>query len=213
MVDGFTQFDASDMRRFAAFLALALVSGTWKFTVPGMPATFSAGSAFAVIGIAEFSLGEALAMGCASILVQSLWRSIQRQPVRRAFFNVAGVAFGITLAYNPAHFKLAAGLQKAPGMLFLAALVYFVTNTALVAGMVALMEEAEFLAVWRRLAGYGLVYYVASSLVATTIIVTDRLWGWPIGLCILPLLYLIYCGYCTYLRSRGMLTQPERTAR
>ena len=207
LVDGLTQFDPQDIRRLVAYLALAMVSATWKFKVPGIPATFSAGFAFVLIGIADFSLGEALAMGCSSIVVQSLWRSARKRPVRKAFFNIAGVAFGTTLAYNPAHFELASGLRKAGLMLLLAALVYFVTNTALVAGMVALVEDAEFRTVWRRLAGYGLAYYVAGSLVASAIIVANRLWGWEIGLCILPVLYLTYCGYRSYLRSRGAFTE------
>jgi hypothetical protein len=206
-MDGLTQFDPMDLRRFVAYLALALVSATWKFKVPGIPATFSAGFAFVLIGIANFSLGEALVMGCASIVVQSLWRSPQRWPLRKVSFNVAAVAFGITLAYNPAHFELTAGLQKAPGMLPLAALVYFIVNTGLVSGMVALIEEAEFRAVWGRLACYGLAYYVAGGMIATAIIVANRLWGWQAGLFILPLLYLTYCGYRAYLRSRGVLSQ------
>lgn len=206
-MDGLTQFEPADVRRFFAYLALALISATWKFKVPGIAATFSAGFAFVLIGIANFSLGEALVMGCASIAVQSLWRSPQRCPVRKVFFNVAAVAFGITLAYNPAHFELAGGLQKAPGMLPLAALVYFVVNTGLVSGMVALIEEAEFRTVWSRLAGYGLVYYVVGGMIASAIIVANRLWGWQAGLFILPLLYLTYCGYRAYLRSRGVLTQ------
>jgi hypothetical protein len=207
LVDGLSQFNSLDVRRFIAYLALALVSATWKFKVPGITATFSAGFALVLIGIADFSLGEALVMGCSSILVQTLWRSAQKRPVRKASFNIAGVAIGITLAYNPAHFELARGLQKAPGMLFFAALVYFVANTALVAGMVALMEGEEFRALWRRLTGYGVAYYLAGTLVATAIVAANRLWGWQMGLFILPLLYLTYCGYRAYLRSRGMLTQ------
>jgi hypothetical protein len=98
-------------------------------------------------------------------------------------------------------------------MLPLAALVYFVANTALVSGMVALTEEADFRAVWRRVAGYPWVYYVAGSLVAATMIVANRVWGWQAGLGILPLLYLTYCVYRSHLRSRGVLTQAEGMSR
>lgn len=207
LADGLSQFDCRDIRRFIAYLALALVSATWKFRVPGITATFSGGFALVLIGIADFSLGEALVMGCASILVQTLWRSSQKRPLRKASFNVAGVAIGITLAYNPAHFELVDGLRKAPGMLFFAALLYFVANTALVAGMVALIEEEAFRAIWRRLTGYGVAYYLAGTLVATAIIAANRVWGWQTGLFILPVLYLTYCGYRAYLRSRGVLTE------
>jgi len=207
LADGLSQFEPTDVGRFVAYLALALISGTWKFKVPGISATFSTTFAFVLIGIANYSLGEALFMGCAATLVQCLWRPIEKRSVRKVFFNVSGVAIGVTVAYNPAHFEMAQALHKAPGMLPLAAFLYFVTNTALVAGMVALLEEEAFRPVWRRLASYALVYYLAGGVVASVIIVANRLWGWQSGLFILPLLYLTYCGYCAYLRSRGALTE------
>ena len=205
LLDGLTQFDPLDTRRFVAYFALALVSATWKFRVPTMAATFSAGFAFVLIGIADFSLGEALAMGCASIVVQTLWRSSDKNHLRKAFFNLSGVAFGVQLAYVPIHFVRANGIQRAPMMLLLAATIYFAANTALVAGMVALVEEGSFGTVWRRLAGYALPYYAVGGLISTLIIFVNRTWGWQEGIFVLPLLYLTYCCYRAYLRSRGVL--------
>jgi len=116
LADGLSQFAPTDVRRFVAYLALALLSGTWKFKVPGISVTFSTTFAFVLIGIANFSLGEALLMGCGATLVQYLWRPTAKRSVRKVFFNVSGVAIGVTVAYNPAHFEMAQGLDKAPGI-------------------------------------------------------------------------------------------------
>jgi MASE9 protein len=207
LLDGLSEFDSQDVRRFVAYFALALVSATWKFQVPSIKATFSGGFAFVLIGIADFSLPETLAMGCASIVVQTLWRSSCKRNMRKAFFNIAGVAFGVQLAYVPVHFARADGIQRSAVMLLLAALIYFVSNTALVAGMIALIEEAGFRPVWQRLAGYGLPYYVVGGLVSTVIIIVNRMLGWQAGIFILPFLYLTYTCYRAYLRSRGALRQ------
>ncbi len=200
LANGLSQFVAKDLPQFFAYFALALLSATWKFKVPGIPVSFSATFAFVLIGIANFSLAEALAMGCTATLVQCLWKARQKRSARKLCFNVAGVAIGISVAY-PAHYELTQGLQKAPEMLLLAALLYFVVNTALVSGMVALMENGDFRVVWRRLAGYSLVYYVVGGLIATLTIAANRVWGWQSGLLIVPMLYLTYYAYRAYLQT------------
>jgi len=145
-------------------------------------------------------------MGCGATLVQCLWRPDIRPSPRKVLFNIASVAIGITIAYNPSHFALTKDLHNAAGMLTLAAVMYFVLNTALVAGVIALIEEEAFGPVWRRLARYSIVYYVAGGLIASVVIVASRLWGWQVGLFILPALYVTYRLYLTYLRRRGIAT-------
>jgi hypothetical protein len=122
-------------------------------------------------------------------------------------FNVSAVAIGVTLAYNPSHFVLSQGLDRAPRMLPLAALVFFVINTGLVSGMIALMEQEAFQAVWRNMTHYLIWYYVAGGLLATLIIIANRLGGWQAGLFITPFLYLAYQYYREYLRRRGVLVE------
>ena len=103
------------------------------------------------------------------------------------------------MAYNPPHFVLSQGLQYAPRMLSLATLLYFIVNTALVAGMVALVWEEPCAPVWKRIVRSSVLYYLAGGLIATFIIVANRLWGWQFGLLIVPLLYLTYRFYRSHL--------------
>jgi hypothetical protein len=163
--------------------------------------------AFVLIGIANYSLGEALAIGCGSTLVQCLWRPPDRRNPRKILFNIATVAIAVTIAYNPAHFALSEGLNHAPRVLPLIALVFFIVNTGLVSGMIALIEQEAFRAVWRNLTQYLIWYYVAGGLLATLMIVSNRLGGWQAGLLITPFLYLAYQYYREYLRRRGGLVE------
>jgi branched-subunit amino acid ABC-type transport system permease component len=162
-------------------------------------ANVSTSFAFILIGIANFSLGEAVVIGAAATFVQCLWRPRGKRKARQLFFNLGATVIGVTVAYNPFHYELAQGLHKIPAMLPLAALMYFVTNTGLVSGMIALSEDEPFRAVWRNLTQYLIAYYLVGGFIATLIIVVSRVWGWQSGILILPLLYVMYRYYRSYL--------------
>ena len=72
--DGLMQFRCADPQEFFAYLALALLGATLKLRLPRMRANVSTSFAFILIGIANFSLGEAVVMGAAATLVQCLWK-------------------------------------------------------------------------------------------------------------------------------------------
>ena len=206
LVSGLTEFSTANLPQFFAYLSVAILSATWKFKVPGLPVTYSAMFAFVLIGIANFSLGETLVIGCLATLVQCLWRTKRRPSPRRSArktsFSVAVVAIAVTLAYNPPHFLLNKGLQYAPRVLLLAALAYFTVNTALVAGIIALVQEELYAPVWRKIVRHSVLYHLSSGLMGALMIVASRFWGWQFGLLMVPLLYLTYRFYGLYLAKR-----------
>jgi hypothetical protein len=198
------QFAPVDFQQFFAYFALGMLSATWRVKLPGVPVNVSPVFAFILIGIANYSLGEAVIIGCGSTLVQCLWRPAEKSTGRKVVFNLATVAIGVAIAYNPSHFALSQGLREASRMLPLAAVVFFVVNTGLVSGMLALVEEGPFRGVWKNLTHYLIGYYVAGGVLATLIIIANRLGGWQAGLFITPFLYLAYQYYREYLRRRGI---------
>jgi hypothetical protein len=203
LLNGLTEFSTADLPQFFAYLVAAIVSATWKYNVPGVPATYSPVFVFIMLGIANYSLGEALVMGCAASLVQCLWRSKERQSPRKVMFSIAVVVIGISIAYNPTHFVLSQSLQYAARMLSLAALMYFVVTTALVSGMIALLEDEPCAPIWKKIVRHSLLYDLAAGLIATLMIVVNRLWGWEAGLLMVPPLYLVYRFYDFYLTKRN----------
>jgi hypothetical protein len=205
--NGLGQFAPIDFQQFFAYFALGMLSATWRVKVPGIPVNVSPVFAFVLIGIANYSLGEALVIACGSTLVQCMWKPDEKRDARKILFSASTVVIGVTVAYNPSHFALSQGLDQAPRMLLLAALVFFVINTGLVSGMIALVEQEAFRAVWRNLTQYLVWYYVAGGLLATLIIVANRLGGWQAGLFITPFLYLAHQYYREYMRRRGVLLE------
>ena len=197
--DGLIQFRSANPQEFFSYLALAILGATLKLRLPRVKANVSISFAFILIGIANFSLGEAVVIAAAATFVQCLWRPRGKRKARQLFFNLGTAVIGVTVAYNPFHYELTQGLQKIPEMLPLAALMYFVTNTGLVSGMIALSEDEPFRAVWRNLTQYLTGYYLVGGVIATIIIVVTRVWDWQTGILMLPLLYVMYRYYRGYL--------------
>jgi hypothetical protein len=197
--DGLMQFKSADPQEFFAYLSLALLGATLKIKLPKMRANVAPSFAFMLIGIANFSLGEAVVMGASATLVQCLWRPKERRKVQQILFNLGTTVIGVSVAYNPSHFELAQGLHRLPVILPLAALLYFLTNTGIVSGIIALSEDEPFRAVWRNLTQHLVAYYLVGGVIAILTIAASRLWGWQAGIPILPLLFLTYRYYRLYL--------------
>src|SRR5579864_2987549 len=105
-VDGLLQFKSADPQEFFAYLALALLGATLRIKLPRIRANVSTSFAFILIGIANFSLGEAVVIGSAATLVQCLWRPKRKRSTRQVFFNLGATVIGVTVAYNPSHYEL-----------------------------------------------------------------------------------------------------------
>jgi hypothetical protein len=210
--DGLLQFRCADPQAFFAYLALALLGATLKLRLPRIRAHVSTSFAFILIGIANFSLGEAVLLGFCATLVQCLWKPKGKRKASQLLFNLGATVIGVTVAYNPFHYELTQGLHKIPEMLPLAALLYFVTNTGLVSGMIALSEDEPFRAVWRNLTQQLIAYYLVGGFIATLTIVASRLWGWQSGILILPLLYVTYRYYRVYLLRSTSTWEPGARA-
>ena len=191
-VDALSKFEPSNLTQFWTYLAIAILSATCKLRVPGIHASFSPVFAFVLVGIAKYSLGEVMVIGCSATLVQCLWRTRSKPCAREVAFSVAAVAIGILVAYNPAHALLNHELGWATWMLVLPTVLFLLVNSGLVCGMVALVADRPFLEVWRHVTRQLLACYLVGGIIAALAIVCDHLWGWKTGLLVVPLLYLTF---------------------
>jgi hypothetical protein len=93
-----TLWESHDLVRFASYLALAILASRLKVSLPGISGALSVLFIFILFAIVELSQPEALAIGCAAILMQCLWN--YRQPPRwhQVLFNVASMALTVVTA-------------------------------------------------------------------------------------------------------------------
>ena len=198
-----------DLPRYLSYLLLALLASTMKVRLPGITGTISVNFLFILIGIANFTLSESLALGGAAILIQCLWRTRCRPGSIQVAFNVAALTISIAAAYQVSHFTMAlARADSLSALLALAASVYFVSNTLLISGVLCLIEGKPLKQIWEQCYLWTFPYYLIGSAIAGLVTVSSGAIGWQGALLVLPLMYLVYTFYRLYVDR--MSPAPER---
>jgi hypothetical protein len=181
-----------DPVRFATYLLLAALAGALKVRIPRMTGTYSLNFLFVLIGVVDLTLGETVMIAGSSMIVQSVWRPATRPALIQVIFNAAAVSLSAGTSFLAARY----GFGRSPVLRFtMAALVYFVINTLLISGVLALVENKDFKTVWAEWFRWSFVYYVAGVLVVAAIVMSSRHFGWIFSLLLLPLMYLEYLCY------------------
>ncbi len=196
LVAGFLQWASPNPRRFAVFLLLGLLAAAMKVRLPGMTSTMSVSFLLILIGIAECTLPETLAVGCLSVMVQSFWKAQRRPSFVQVAFNLASHALSIAAAYWAARAVIDTSQPQAlPLLLAVGASVFFLANTGLVSGVLSLTGQKPLQSVWQDCLSCVLPYYLAGAVLAGLMIFTSRTVGWAPSLLALPVMHLMYVYY------------------
>jgi diguanylate cyclase (GGDEF)-like protein/putative nucleotidyltransferase with HDIG domain len=190
--------------KFCCYFAIALAASRLKVNLPGTAGTMSVNFLFLLLGVLELSLPEAMALGCAAVVVQSL--GDHPIPLQVAF-NVCSTAMAIAVTFASYRYFLAHHAVNNPSTsLFLAACVYFVANTVPVSAVISLTERRSLRKVW---AGYfwSFPYYLVAAGLAGAMSWLHGFTDWQTSLLTLPVAYLIYSSYRLYL---GKLEDEKR---
>ncbi len=188
--------------RLSIFLLLALLASTLKVHLPGITGTMSVSFLFILMGIADYTFSETILVGCAGALLQSVWKAKRRPKPVQILFNISTLAISISVSYWGSHFVLgAARTSSLVVLLALAACLFFLTNTGLVATVLSLVEEKPLKNVWRQCYAWSFPYYLVGAAIATVISLVSRSVGWKVSLLVLPVMYLTYVWYRQYLET------------
>ena len=199
LIAGSLHWNSADLTRFFVYLMLGLLASTWKVKLPGFTGTISGNFLFVLIGISAFSFAETVILAATSALVQSFWRAKKNPSPVQVGFNMTVLAVSAGAAW-----LVAEGISKYFAsrslivLLVPAACVYFVANTGLVSGVIALVEQKRFTTVWRECHGWSFPYYLLGAGLAALITVSGRTAGWNVSLLIVPAMYLVYSYYRFY---------------
>lgn len=198
-----------NLPRFLLYVLLALLASTLKVRLPRITGTISVNFLFILIAIVEFSFSEAVALGCASAFLQSIWRAKQKPQPVQILFNVACLAVSVAVAYAGSHFALSLARTDSLAVLMgLATCLFFVVNTGLVAGVLSLVERKPLSKIWRQCHVWSFPYYLVGASIAGLICVANRTAGWKVSLLLLPVMYLTYLCYRLYV-ERTIQQEPQ----
>ena len=201
---------------FAALLALACVTSSWKVN---LPIALSSGSTLSVSYAADLmallTLGprHALVIAVAGVWTQCTYKVRRPYPIYRSVFSAAAEA--LTMAATGAAYAWLGGpaapreLVPLAEPLVGAVATYFFVNTGLVAGAIALSSRRTLWEVWRDdFLWSGSSFMVAGSAGAAAAVIVNRGQHWIAVVLFAP----IYLTYRTYRIFVGRLEDEQRHA-
>ena len=190
---------------FWGYFLVTIVTSGMKVKLPMVTVTLSVNFIFILVGIAEFGLPESLALAAAGTIVQCVWQAkVRPKPIQIAFSTCS-----ICLAVFASHAVFHGALNGILGnynvvLLGLTAMVYFIVNTVLIAGVVGLTERKSIYRTWYETFFWAMQYHLGAAAIAWQIVVLSELNGqtggiWQAPAVLLMLVYFVYRQYKIHL--------------
>lgn len=190
-------FHCENWLRFVLFLTVALLSARLKIRIPNLVATLSPAFITIALSALQLSLAEALAIAIVSSTIQT---------AAKGGVRLVQFAFNLSLAIlAPFAFfhcdQLLGGWIPVIGPelgLLVGGTLYFLVNTLIVARVSTFEINQPYLATWKVAYGWTYPYYLGGICVAGMLSVVSDKFGWQYLLVVMPVVYLSYHGYNTY---------------
>ena len=189
------------------FVFTVLTSGL-KVRLPMVFSTLSVNFLFILVGIVQFSLPEAMALGAAATIVQCLWRARVRPKAVQIMFSTSSICLATFAAHKVFHGPLGDILGVLhPLRIAIAELAYYLVNTGLIAGVIAMTENKSVYRTWYDTYFWVLQYHMVGAGIAWLIVVLLHQEAWHAAVILFPMVYWIYRSY------RGYVDRLEKDKR
>jgi len=212
-------WESSDPLRYLVLLSLAVFATRWKVAVSAVPGSVSLATVFILVGIADFSLSEAIVTGCVAMMLEEPFSRRDRERAWTILFRLSSLAASIAVSHSV---YLAAQPATGEGRLWAlvsAAVTFSFLNSFSAAVEAASREDRRVVEIWHECGYWALPYYVLGGILAAVISVVGERIGWFFVLPLIPVVYLAYRGanhYVQRLRDRHsgtetLLSRHQRT--
>lgn len=201
---------------FASLLALSCITSAWKVTLPlplSSGSTLSVSYAADLMALLLLGTGPAMLIAMVGAWTQCTFRVKRAYPWYRTVFSIAGEA--ITIAATGAVYGWLSGgvslLQQTGFSRTVVGMIaaYFVANTGLVAGAIALSTRQNAWRVWRETFLWSAPsFMVAGTAGAAAAVIVARDSHWNAMLMLAP----VYLAYRTYAVFQGRIEDQRRYA-
>jgi diguanylate cyclase (GGDEF)-like protein/putative nucleotidyltransferase with HDIG domain len=194
------RFHSPDPLQFWLYFLVTVLTSGFKVRLPMVFATLSVNFLFILVAVAKFSLPEAVALGAAGTVIQCLWRAKVRPRAIQIAFSTCSIILAVVAAhvvFRLSMFEIVGRLH--PLRLALAACTYYIVNTVLVAGVIALTEKKSIYQTWYGTYYWVFPYHMTAAAVAWLIVVLSELESWHAPLVLFPIVYFVYRSYRMYL--------------
>jgi len=182
----------TDRVRLVVYILAAAVLATIKLRIPGLTATVSGACIVIFTGVAGLSIGETVLIGFAAGVAQCLWSPTHTPRPVQVIFSLATLVISSAVTYSCYHLLASATPARSPSVLILGeAAIYFLTNTALIAGVLAVTEIRPPLHIWAQLYLWTLPHYAIFAILGAFINDTTPNANWLLWLCAMPVVFYI----------------------
>jgi diguanylate cyclase (GGDEF)-like protein/putative nucleotidyltransferase with HDIG domain len=204
LVSQFLHFSSVEPLSFWFYLFVTVVTSGLKVRLPMVTVTLSVNFLFILVCIAKFPLPEAMAVAALGTVVQCLWQAKVRPRAIQVAFSTCSICLAVFAAHKVFHGTLYGFMGPQNVLLLgLTASVYFIVNTVLVAGVVALTEHKSIYRTWYDTFFWAMQYHLGAAAVAWQIVVLSDLQRktgfWQAPTVLLMLVYFVYRQYKLYL--------------
>ena len=191
--------------------AAAALSSRFKVKLPGMTSSMSGNLPVILLGVTQLGLFASLLVGITAAIAQSYTSGNKVKPIQ-FLFNACTLLNATGLAYLVYHSQMFAAHAIAHTMsLVLAAVTYFVANTAPVASIIGLTEGGNPFALWHKVFLWSFPNYVIGAGLTAIATVFTTVSGLVTLGTLMAVLFAIYQSYKMYVATSEQV-QPRAMA-
>jgi putative nucleotidyltransferase with HDIG domain len=203
--------------RWFVLVALTLLTGSITVKVPSVAATLSVSEVFVFSAVILFGWAAGTVVAALDGLVISLWLQRRKQPAYRVVFNGAAPALSIFIASWVYH-ALGAPTATFPDFQITQILIplcgfaatYFLANTSLIAGAIALEQGISAFVVWRQNFMWLWLNFFSGASMAALLVSFGNKEGTNALSAIWIVLPLLGVSYFTYKTSMARIEDANR---
>ncbi len=193
---------SEDLIRFSVFALLAVLTATWRISLPGAGGTMSGHFLFVLVAAAQLSAGETLLMAILAVIAQSLFERPADGGNRlvSCLFNIGAMAIAVritTLTYDIVLPSFSLGQLAL--RLTLTASAYFIFSTIPVSILDALRDRKSLRGAWKERFLWSFPYHLTGAAISGLLWSVKMAAGWQTATLLVPLLFLVYRWYANYL--------------
>jgi len=158
--------------RFPIYFALAVLTAMVKIRFPRIGGTFASNSLFVILGLAELDITETMLIACGAAAGQTLLNVKEKPNPIQLIFNIAAAAVSTSVAALVK--KTIEGAGGSPvWSVALAAAVFYLVNTLVVSGVLALLHAQSAQRLWRAWMRWTTPAFIVSAAAAMALFVIN----------------------------------------
>ncbi len=209
---GLVRWQTQDWPQLVLLSAAAALSSRFKVKLPGMTSSMSGNLSVILLGVTQLGLLASLVVAIVAAISQSYGSGGNKLRPIQFTFNACTLLNAAGFAYLAYHSQIFAARATGHMMsLVLAAVIYFLANTAPVASIIGLTEGGNPFALWHKVFMWSFPNYVIGAGLTAIASVFSTISGLATLAVLMVVLFAVYGSYKMYV-ARLEQTQPKAMA-